>query len=118
MTRATLIIGALLAATLLAPAGFAADGVRCGNRLILRGDHAAKVRKYCGEPVAVRAWAMERGVVDLDRRHLRRRFGFVEEVLVEEWTYNFGPDRLMRQVRLENGLVRNVKTLGYGYRDD
>ena len=38
-----------------------------------------------------------------------------EEVVVEEWTYNFGPRRLMRQVIFENGFVRSIKQLGYGY---
>ena len=35
--------------------------------------------------------------------------------MVEDWTYNFGPYQLMRQVRLENGFVVDVKNLGYGY---
>ena len=39
------------------------------------------------------------------------------EVLVEEWTYNFGPRKLMRVVRFENGLVSDVTQLGYGYRE-
>ena len=39
------------------------------------------------------------------------------EVIVEEWTYNFGPRKLMRIIRFENGLVADVKELGYGYRD-
>lgn len=41
--------------------------------------------------------------------------GFVEDVWIEEWTYNLGSNRLMRLVRLENGFVADVRTLGYGY---
>lgn len=41
--------------------------------------------------------------------------GFVEEVLIEEWTYNLGSHRLMRLVRLENGIVIDIRHLGYGY---
>ena len=41
--------------------------------------------------------------------------GFVEEVVIEEWTYNLGPHQLMRVVRLENGYVAEIKQLGYGY---
>ena len=101
----------------MAPPTAFADGLRCGSRLVTRGDHAVKLLKFCGEPAAVRSWVIERGVVDLDRRLLRHSLGFVEEVLVEEWTYNFGPTRLMRQVRIENGIVRSVESLGYGFRD-
>ena len=41
--------------------------------------------------------------------------GIVEEVVVEEWTFNLGPYQLMRSVRLENGFVAEIKSLGYGY---
>jgi len=41
--------------------------------------------------------------------------GAIEEVVVEEWTYNLGPRLLMRLVVLENGYVEDVKPLGYGY---
>ncbi len=40
---------------------------------------------------------------------------YVEEVLIEEWTYNLGPYQLMRTVRLENGVVAEIRNLGYGY---
>jgi hypothetical protein len=41
--------------------------------------------------------------------------GAIEEVVVEEWTYNLGPRLLMRVVRLEDGYVEDIKHLGYGY---
>jgi hypothetical protein len=42
--------------------------------------------------------------------------GFVvEDVWIEEWTYNLGPSKLMRLVRIENGFVTDVRNLGYGY---
>ena len=41
--------------------------------------------------------------------------GLIEEVVVEEWTYNLGPYQFMRLVRIENGRVVEVKPLGYGY---
>ena len=68
--------------------------------------------QYCGEPVAVtqrlkqRSYFMESGV---------RVPGALEEVVVEEWTYNLGPYQLMRVVLLENGYVEEIKHLGYGY---
>jgi len=40
---------------------------------------------------------------------------YVEEVLVEDWTYNWGPYQLMRTIRLENGFVTEIRQLGYGY---
>jgi hypothetical protein len=55
---------------------------------------------------------LERGYVDEYGRRFR---GFTEELIVEEWTMNFGPRHLMRVIRLENGFVADVRTLGYGY---
>jgi uncharacterized protein DUF2845 len=101
-----------LAASLLLAAAAPAHAFRCGSRIITRGDPAEKVLQYCGEPVAVtkrlkqRTYFMESGV---------RVPGALEEVVVEEWTYNLGPRLLMRVVLLENGYVEDVKPLGYGY---
>ncbi len=41
--------------------------------------------------------------------------GFREELRVEEWTYNFGPNQLMTKVRIEYGYVTDVRYLGYGH---
>jgi hypothetical protein len=101
-----------LAALLLLAFAAPAHAFRCGSRIITRGDPAEKVLQYCGEPVAVttrlkqRSYFMESGV---------RVPGAIEEVVVEEWTYNLGPRLLMRVVLLENGDVEEVKHLGYGY---
>ena len=91
-----------------------ADALRCGSKLITRGDHAAEVLHYCGEPAAVHTRVIRRGAIGTRGLILP---GFVEEVLVEVWTYNFGPHKLMRQLRIENGILREVEQLGYGYRE-
>jgi hypothetical protein len=90
-----------------------AHAFRCGTRIITRGDHADKLLHYCGEPAAVQTRLSQRSYVTT----LGHVFvpGLVEEVVIEEWTYNLGPHKLMRVVRLENGFVADIKHLGYGY---
>jgi hypothetical protein len=101
-------------------AGFAAAdpalAMRCGTRIIESGDTSAEVRHYCGEPIAVQ---VRRGISHFVERHGYRVWipGLAEEILIEEWTYNFGPLRLMRVVRIEDGLVTDVRELGYGFTD-
>ena len=101
-----------LAALLLVVAAAPAHAFRCGSRIITRGDHADKILRYCGEPDAVtrrlkeRPYAVHSGIV---------LHGVLEEVVVEEWTYNLGPRQLMLVVRLEDGYVEDIKHLGYGY---
>jgi len=93
-----------------------ADALRCGNRLIREGDTRAFVRSFCGEPA------------DVQTRYVLRRpyynssngFAYYDnavEVPVETWTFNFGPYKLMRRVRFVDGLVEEIETLGYGYRE-
>jgi hypothetical protein len=103
---------ALLAAAILSLVAVPAHAFRCGSRIITRGDHADKILRFCGEPVSIQTRYSERGYIDEYGRRFR---GFTEELIIEEWTFNFGPRQLMRVVRLENGFVADVKVLGYGY---
>ncbi len=48
-------------------------------------------------------------------RQMRAAGGDIE-VRVETWVYNFGPDRLMQQLDVEDGRVTKMETLGYGHR--
>jgi hypothetical protein len=113
---------------LLAAAG-PALAFRCGNRIVSEGDHYSKVLKICGEPVGVEERVIYRegltrprvrfqgpGGLRYEEEVVQYRRSWVE-VQVEEWTYNFGPARLMQRVRFEDGFVAGIDQLGYGYRD-
>ena len=102
---ATLVIAALLGS---APA----YAFRCGTRVITRGDVADKLLHFCGDPVSVQTRYGQRTLVGRFRVYSQE---YTEEVRIEEWTYNLGPHQLMRLVRLENGVVADIKQLGYGY---
>lgn len=101
-----------IACLLLIAAAAPAHAFRCGTRIITRGDHAEKILRFCGEPSSVHTRLQTRAYVT----QLGRLYpGIREEVVVEEWTFNLGPRHLMRVVRLENGFVEEIKSLGYGY---
>jgi hypothetical protein len=102
----------MTALLLAAAASSAHASFRCGARIITRGDHAEKILQYCGEPVSVQSRVVQMPFVTDDWRVYR---GSIQEVLVEEWVLNRGPGQLMRLVRLENGFVAEIKSLGYGY---
>lgn len=101
------------AAALLASGG--AGALRCGHKLITKGDLDIEVQHYCGEPVAVSSRYALRTLVSPRGRVLFP--DYTAEVLVEEWTYNFGPHRLMRVIRIEDGIVTDIEPLGYGFRE-
>jgi hypothetical protein len=103
---------ALLAIVLLA-ASLPAHAFRCGTRIIGRGDHVTKLLEFCGEPANVQSRYAQRSLVgNFGRVYIP---SYVEEVLIEDWTYNRGPYQLMRTVRIENGVVTEIRNLGYGY---
>src|SRR5688572_30795349 len=106
------MIRVALATLLLVATAAPAHALRCGARIITRGDRADKILHYCGQPVAVETRRKQRSYVTEAGFVLR---GALEEIVVEEWTYNLGPRQLMRVVRLENGYVEEIRALGYGY---
>jgi hypothetical protein len=105
----------------LVTAARADSGFRCpGGRLVSTGDHMQEVRKKCGEPdfvaqrsekrkikVKVRRWISPSEHEDVsEEREI--------EVLVDEWTYDFGSDRFIRYVAFEDARVVGVTTGDYG----
>jgi Protein of unknown function (DUF2845) len=95
-----------------------ADAMRCGNRLIGTGDTRSMVRQFCGEPADV----VTRTILQRPNFLLRGRTFFLNEgyveVPVEVWTYNLGPNRLMRRISFIDGNVDSIETLGYGYHEE
>jgi hypothetical protein len=109
------IAGSLVLAIACLPA-LASAGMRCGSRIIDRGSSSAEVSSFCGDPAQIDRTTAFRGsarIVDSDGRVT----GIGADVQVEFWTYNFGPNLLMERVRIEDGIVVEVQSLGYGFNE-
>ena len=107
---------AVIALGLLASSAALADGFRCGNKLVTEGASRTEVASKCGEPtdVVTGRSVFRRPVIwDYGRPYFVGEDAI--EVPVEIWTYNLGPNKLMRQLRFEGGFVVDIDTLGYGY---
>jgi hypothetical protein len=108
----------LCLAILTTAAGLAHAGdLRCGNKLVFEGDTRGQVAAKCGDPSDVSKTSMWIQPTFWVNGHLVSGNSMVE-VPVEEWTYNLGPQKLMRRVRFENDRVVAIETLGYGYTVD
>lgn len=95
---------ALLTLPLLWPAAAsAADSLRCGTAIVGVGATTQEVRAKCGAP----------DFTDVQTEALPRGRGYAADVVI--WTYNFGPQRLMRLLRFRDGQLRNVQSDGYGF---
>ena len=102
-----------------------AHAFRCGSKLVKEGMHEAQVIAACGEPTTRRDLGV--AVRYYDYRYYRRTspgwssykspgYGHLaSEVVITEYTYNFGPRKFMRRLVFEGGILETIETIGYGY---
>jgi hypothetical protein len=127
LPQSTILTALALLAGLLIPVN--ALAMRCGSMLVNKGDSQAKVLKYCGDPVQTTErlslrtgfyaeTRLQHNGLSATASGSRHYYPYSRnEVIVEEWVFNLGPNRLMRIVTFENGIVVDVDTLGYGYHE-
>jgi hypothetical protein len=112
--RAAALVALALACAL--PAG-AEDSMRCGSHLVSTGDGRDKVRTLCGDPQDVTFI----GLIGRRGSPTYRSYDYTWfgpawiELPVEVWTYNFGPNKLLRKLRFEGDELVKIDTAGYGY---
>lgn len=90
-----------------------AQGLGCGGRLVGVGESRASLVLKCGQPfatdtVCIRiprvAWT-----VPLHPREAPRQVVTEQCDYVDEWTYHRGPGNFMSVVRLQNGVVAQIR---------
>jgi len=93
-----------------------AETIECSDRLISQGDSISKVAALCGNPTQIDHSSILRSVSGtfVNGQWVTSGGGQIE-IPVEVWLYNLGPDRLMRQIRFEDGRAVKIETLDYGY---
>ena len=90
-----------------------ADSLRCGSKVITEGDLIEEVRQYCGDPTETkRTWMTRKPRFEYGGREIP--FEGSEDVPVDLWTYDFGPNKLMRRIRFVAGKVDSIETLEHG----
>jgi hypothetical protein len=114
----------LVCALLSTPA--AADSLRCGDRLASSGDSTYDVRSICGDPDAA-VQRIEYRTVRIrvpapchDEHGCRRCDAEIErtiEVVLDDWTYDFGRNRFIEYVHFEDGRLLSVREGSYGRKD-
>jgi hypothetical protein len=111
MKRAVLV---LCLGLLAASPSFAA--IRCGTKVVSEGATRSEVAAKCGEPTEVvsQKSVFRRPVIWSNGRPYYIGEDFIE-VQVEAWIYNLGPNKLMRRLRFEGGVLTEIESLGYGY---
>ncbi|MCE9671775.1 DUF2845 domain-containing protein [Myxococcus stipitatus] len=114
-----ILLSSLVLAALALPARSDAASLRCGNNLASDGNSMSEVLLKCGEPASKHTRE--------ERTSTRSGHGRASDpsdpsqntvtsvtIQVEEWTYNFGPNRLMQVVIFKDGKLTDVRSAGYG----
>lgn len=105
------LVLAVAVAVVWVPVVGQAASLRCGTGLVSDGASKSDVVAKCGEPVSRESRTESEEVKTKDGDTSTKR---VVQKTFEEWTYNFGPNRLMQVVVFENGKLIEVKSAGYG----
>jgi hypothetical protein len=106
-----------LAVALAAPAAALADGsLRCAGGIVSTNDARIDLLAKCGPPALRDRRVDDRWSVRGDKggAAVGRRISIV----IEEWSYDFGPNAFTALVRLENGRIVDVVRGTYGRRQD
>ncbi len=105
----------------LGAADASANGMRCENKLVQPGDSQYEVRSLCGAPDDVQQRTERRRVTRAVQRPCPNGNGYctimVEDevaVVVDEWTYDFGPQRFLQFLTFEGGKLVHVRSGPYG----
>jgi len=111
-----------LSAVLLSGGGRAEafQGFRCGTgRLVREGDPPSEVQERCGDPDFADTREEQRTVrrtvwTEVNGVPIAREIEVIVSVLVDEWTYDLGPNRFIRHLVFEQGRLVKVWTGGRG----
>ena len=87
---------------------------RCDGGIVSIGDIVVDLLGKCGQPAMLDAWQVERGVLIVVQDAPALETASAVQV-VEQWTYNLGPQRFIQIVSVERGRVTAVQREGYGY---
>ncbi len=91
------------AVVLSVPTWAAAQSVVCAGKIINEGISQVEVSAKCGTPAQVDHRTRYLGAAIGDVSQPSYIAGASEDVQVEVWTYNFGPNRLMQRIWFEDG---------------
>lgn len=100
-----------------------ASALRCGSELASEGSSTYEVQLKCGDPAFrnVRTEVIDQRTTTTttttttDRNdQTRTTQSQAATRTIEEWTYNFGSNRLLQIAVFENGKLIDVRSGGYG----
>ena len=108
MTRLWSLLYFLMVLVLISAGTVSAHAMRCAGGVITTGDRSSDVLAKCGQP-NFRESHQEEVSIRANASMREKQF-----ITVDEWTYDFGSDQLIRIITIKNGVVTNIRETHYG----
>ena len=86
------------------------DSVMCSGGIVTVGDIASDLLRKCGQPTYTSQ--SEQKIVEESDIPSER---IITTIVIDDWTFNFGPDRFQYRILLKNSRVWQIESLDYGY---
>jgi Protein of unknown function (DUF2845) len=118
-------VGACAVGLILFAAGASAsgNGIRCENKIVGPGDSQYDVKSLCGPPDDVQQRTETRRVQRAVQRPCPNGIGYcsfvvddIIDIVVEEWTYDFGTNKFLQYLTFEGGKLVHVRSGPYGHK--
>lgn len=104
----------VLAALAWIPALTFGQSLRCSEKIVSEGMTSQDVARLCGDPAQVEHKTLYNDVSTAPTNNVVARSTI--EIHLEMWIYNFGPNRLMQRVWIQDGVVTRIESMGrYGF---
>ncbi len=113
MTMRPMLAISLAAVLSAVSAGAAESSLACDRGIVSLGDSKLDLLAKCGPPALEDAREVDLTRVDVERDG--RASVRQARAVIEEWSYNFGPQRFLMHVTIERGKVVAIERGGYGY---
>lgn len=99
-----------------------AYALRCGGRIVSKGDTPIQVVEKCGQPDHIETREETRLLKDFQYYKPYRAkdrkispFFATETIQIEEWIYNLGPTRFMRHLIFMSGRLEKIEIGDKGF---
>ncbi len=94
------------------PALTLGQSLRCSDKIISEGATSQELASLCGDPAQVEHKTIYNDLSTGTSNVVARA---ATEIHVEMWIYNFGPNRLMQRIWIQDGVITRIESLGrYG----
>jgi hypothetical protein len=85
--------------------------LRCDGGVVSVGDYASELLRKCGEP----SYATQREQKIVEEGSLTGDH-IITTIIIDDWTFNFGPNRFQCRILLRNGRIMKIEIMDYyGY---